>query len=257
MDFLALLGPAFAAGLIIAITHASLGLEVLKRGIIFLDLAIAQIAALGVIGVHLLEPHPSELNLQFAALFCGLAAAFTFRFLEKRVGAELEAIIGSSYVIAASSGLLLTLYHPHGAEHLKSILSGQLLFVSWSQFFSHLPVYLAVLFLWYQTTQSFREKWFHILFAVAITSSVQLVGVYLVFSSLILPALAVHREKKHQKIRCILIGSMGMAAGIGCSILWDLPAGPMAVLFQGGLCLLVRLTRYWLPGEGHAEPFST
>jgi len=190
IELLEIVGPALAAGLMIALTHAPLGIEVLRRGIIFIDLAIAQIAGLGLVAVGLYMKDAPWWMAQSVALACALLAGLFFRFIERKLPRQQEAVIGTSFILAASLALLLLADSPHGGEEVRHLLSGQVLFVTWPHVLAHAPVYAIILSLWFLMPRIRRSIWFYILFAMAITSSVQLVGVYVVFASLIIPALS-------------------------------------------------------------------
>lgn len=241
---LGIVGPALAAGLLIALTHGPLGLEVLRRGIIFIDLAIAQIAGLGVVAAGLLWPEPAWWLVQSAALACALLAALFFRLVEMISPRQQEAIIGCSFVVAASLALLLLADHPRGGEEIQHLLSGQILFVAWRDTLIHAPVYGAILALWF-ALPAWRGNLFYVLFALAITSSVQLVGIYVVFASLILPALAA-TASKHQQLVAWACGIAAIVTGLLAAALLDAPAGPVIVLAYAGWALAIRLAGRWL-----------
>jgi zinc/manganese transport system permease protein len=233
---LSILIPAMIAGLLVISTHVPLGQVVLKRGIIFIDLAIAQIAGLGVIAAHLLFHDPNHWTVQLTAVSFALLGALLLRWTEKRWLPIQEALIGALFVLSASLSVLLLADNPHGGEQLKDILSGQILWVSSSQLIDIALVYAVLLALWFGIHRLRRGGGFYLLFAVAVTLSVQLVGVYLVFSSLIMPALATHRlqDNKSKLLFGYLTGVLGYAAGLLLSSLTDLPSGPMIVV-----CLII------------------
>jgi zinc/manganese transport system permease protein len=240
-EMIAIIGPALVAGLMITLTHAPLGLEVLKRGIIFIDLAIAQIAGLGLVAANLIMPEAAWWMLQIVALAFAVLAGIFFRFIERKALQQQEAIIGCSFVLAASLALLLLADHPHGGEEIQHLLSGQILFVTWADVVLHAPIYAAILAAWFLNPALRQGGWFYLLFAVAITSSVQLVGVYVVFASLILPALAaVNSEKPHRT--AWLCGGGAVISGIVFSTWLDTPAGPFLVLAYIASCLFIRIT---------------
>ncbi|MBU1403858.1 MAG: metal ABC transporter permease [Proteobacteria bacterium] len=228
-EMLEIVGPALAAGLIIALTHAPLGIEVMKRGIIFIDLAIAQVAGLGLVAAALYLHEPAWWVAQSAALGCALLAAFFFRWIEHKCPEQQEAIIGSSFVLAASMALLLLADHPHGGEKIQHLLSGQILFVTWRDVLVHSPIYIMILACWFIVPTVRSGLGFYLLFALAITSSVQLAGVYVVFSSLILPALASEKAKR-QVLTAWSVGIVSVLAGVVFAAVLDLPAGPVVVL---------------------------
>lgn len=228
-EMLEIVGPALAVGLIIALTHAPLGLEVLKRGIIFIDLAIAQIAGLGLVAATMYLHEPVWWVAQTTALGCALLAAFFFRWVEYKWPEEQEAVIGTSFVLAASMALLLLADHPHGGEEIQHLLSGQILFVTWREVLVHSPIYAFILALWFAKPSLRSGVGFYALFALAITSSVQLAGVYVVFTSLILPALAAtNTAGKH--LVAWGVGIVSVLTGVSVAALGDLPTGPVIVL---------------------------
>lgn len=241
VEMTAIVGPALAAGFMIAATHAPLGIEVLKRGIIFIDLAVAQIAGLGVVAASCLWEKPAGWAVQGAALFCALLAALFFRSIERRQPQQLEAIIGCSFVLAASLVLLLLSDRPHGGEDIQHLLSGQILFVTWRDVFIHAPVYGGILACWFRWPEKARKSiWFYALFAVAITSSVQLVGVYVVFASLILPALAA-LSSPHPHRAALGCGITAVISGIALAAYCDAPAGPIIVMAYVVSTLIIRM----------------
>ena len=234
-----IIGPALLAGLIITITHAPLGIEVLKRGIIFIDLAVAQIAGLGLLVSNLYLSHNLGWLSQIVALMFAIIAAFFFKMIENRIKSQQEAIIGVSFVLAASLAILLLADHPTGGEEIRHLLSGQMLFITWADVFIHLPIYLLILILWFLPI-NLNGIGFYILFSLAITSSVQLVGVYVVFASLILPALAALKRTRPYKIAWIS-GLISVLLGILCSVIFDLPAGPILVVSYVIVTILIVL----------------
>src|ERR1035437_6165931 len=188
---LPIIAPAFLAGALVLLTHVPLGAQVLKRGIVFIDLAIAQIAALGVIAAGLMDLDPQGWMVQVEAGSAAVMGALLLTWTEKRWPEVQEAQIGVVFVLAATGGLLLLAHNPHGGEHLRDLLSGQILWVSYEQLL--LPAIGTVLIL--AALRICRERMgplgFYLLFALAVTASVQLVGIYLVFASLIVPSLGV------------------------------------------------------------------
>jgi zinc/manganese transport system permease protein len=228
-EMLEIVGPALAAGLMIALTSAPLGIEVLKRGIIFIDLAIAQIAGLGIVAASLYVHEPEWWIKQITALGFAMLAALLFRWIEHKGPEQQEAFIGSGFILAASLALLLLANHPHGGEEIQHLLSGQILFVTWKEVLIHSPVYIFILSLWFIKPAIRSGGGFYLLFALAITSSVQLVGVYVVFTSLILPALAAVKVSKGQLIAWT-VGIFSVLTGVLFAAFWDLPTGPVIVL---------------------------
>jgi zinc/manganese transport system permease protein len=164
-------------------THVPLVMEVLKRGIIFIDLAIAQVAGLGVIAAGAFGCEANDAAVQLAAV--GL------NWTEKHWPQSQESLIGILFVLAASGGILLLAENPHGSEHLKDLLVGQILWSTWTSLLPLALLYYGLLAAWIFMRRRLRQIGFYVVSAFAVTASVQVVGVYLVFASLIIPALAV------------------------------------------------------------------
>lgn len=243
LETLEIVLPAATAGLMIAVIHGPLGIEVLRRGIIFIDLAIAQIAGLCVVLVKLWLHEPSWTLTQLAAGLAALLAAALFRWVEKALPHEQEAIIGSSFILAASAVLLALANHPQGGEEIQHILSGQMLFISWAEILAFLPLYVAATTLWFCFPRIRSGLGFFALFALVVTASVQLVGVYVVFASLILPALAVNRSTGPGEKVAVMIGSIAVVASIALSVASDLPTGPILVFSLALTATVFRLTQ--------------
>jgi zinc/manganese transport system permease protein len=238
-----LLGPALAAGLVVCATHVLLGREVLKRGIIFIDLTIAQVAALGVIAVEAFGLESEGWRLQLAAGVAALSAAALLSWTERRFAAVQEALIGSLYVVAACGAILFLAHNPHGGEHLTELLAGQILWVSYGQVWPVALLYALILAAWWGGVQRKRAL-FYPLFALTVTASVQLVGVYLVFATLILPALAVRGMGAGRGlIAAYALGAAGYALGLWLSVPLDLPSGPLVVCTLAALVVATVFVR--------------
>lgn len=242
LEALEIVLPATVAGIMIALIHGPLGIEVLRRGIIFIDLAIAQIAGLCVVLVKIWMHEPTWMLTQIAAGLAALSAAALFRRVEKTLPHEQEAIIGSSFILAASAVLLALANHPQGGEEIQHILSGQMLFISWSDVLAFLPLYGAAIIVWLAAKSIRSGLGFFVIFALVITASVQLVGVYVVFASLILPALAVNSWQKASAGAAVACGTIAVILGIGISTLSDLPAGPVLVFSYALMTVIFRQT---------------
>lgn len=225
---LSILGPAFIAGLLVLLTHVPLGQEVLKRGIIFIDLAIAQIAGLGVILAYQLGWEAHGWEVQLAALSAALLGALGLSWMEKNWGKHQEALIGITFILAATASLLLLANNPHGGDSLKDLLVGQILWVTWFQLLPVALVAAFILLIWFNFRQKLGHIGFYCLFALAVTSSVQLVGVYLVFASLIIPALG-SVDHSRPLLAGFFIGALGYGLGLILSSLFDLPSGAVIV----------------------------
>ncbi|MEW5771547.1 MAG: metal ABC transporter permease [Pseudomonadota bacterium] len=233
--------PLAAAALVLA-THLPLGREVLARGIIFLDLAVAQVAGLGILVAASLGWPAAGWRMQAAALAAALLAGAGMRLAERRWPAIQEPLIGSVFVLAASLGSLLAAGDPHGSEQLRDILVGQVLWVSPTQVGTAALAMLAAMAVWWRWR---RQGWaFYLAFAICVTQSVQLLGVYLVFASLIFPALAVRGLAARAALpRGYAIGVLGCVAGLAASALFDLPAGGVMVVTLACAALLLARRR--------------
>ena len=229
LDF-SILWPALVAGLLVVATHVPLGIQVLSRGIVFIDLAVAQIAGLGVIFADWLGFEPSGIAVQIAALIAALAGALLLTFTERIWPEVQEAVIGVTFILAANIAILLLAANPHGGEHLKDLLVGQILWVSVRQLIPVAVLSAALLAVMWFRRANLAGIVFYGLFALAITASVQLVGVYLVFASLIVPALAtVGVDGPRRLVASYSIGIAGYVTGLILSALLDLPSGAMIV----------------------------
>jgi zinc/manganese transport system permease protein len=225
-----ILGPAFVAGLLVLATHVPLGRKVLSRGIIFIDLAIAQVAGLGVILAANLGWDEHGLAAQVAAFSAALGGALLLWLLEKLWPDIQEALIGVLFALAACIGILLLAHNPEGGEHLRDLLVGQILWVDYASLLVPALIYALVLLIWFFLPRSRHPLIFYPLFAVTVTVSVQLVGVYLVFASLILPAIAARKHDGHGGLWLgYLLGILGYASGLLLSLWLDLPAGSLIV----------------------------
>lgn len=260
----------FAAGLVLTGIHAYLGLHVLARGIVFVDLSLAQVAALG-ITVAILAGHPvqSAAAYWYALAFAG-GGALLFALARRHEGAlQQEAVIGIVYAVCAALGVLALDRAPQGAEHIKQVLIGSILTVRPAEVASLALLYLAIgaahwllrrpllevsfqpalahangrrVFLW--------DMVFYGSFALVVTSSVRIAGVLLVFSYLIVPAALAGFFATTVRARLLLAWMLGAAitaVGLGASWGWDLPTGPAIVAAfgaaTGGVALAFVLRR--------------
>jgi zinc/manganese transport system permease protein len=225
-----LMGPPLAAGLLVASTHVLLGRRVLERGIIFIDLTIAQVAALGaIIALMLHGEEEGNWLTQAAAGITALLAAALLSWTEGRFRHLQEALIGSLYVVSACVALLVLANNPHGAEHMQELLAGQILWVGGAQVWPVALLYAAVLAVWTLWARH-RPQLFYVVFAFVVTASVQLVGVYLVFATLILPAIATFGMVERRGLPLgYALAAAGYGMGLWLSVPFDLPAGPLIV----------------------------
>ena len=246
---LSIVWPALVAGLLVTATHVPLGIQVLGRGIVFIDLAIAQIAGLGVIGADWLGFDPHGWAVQVSALSAALGGALLLTWTDKRWPEVQEATIGVIFILAASGASMLLASNPRGGEHLKDLLIGQILWVNPARLPWEALVYATILTIWFGLGDRIGRIGFYVLFACAVTVSVQLVGLYLVFTTLIVPALATRHFQRWRITACYVLGAAGYAFGLALSIASDLPPGPLIVWTIVALAIIVfacgpRVIRY-------------
>jgi zinc/manganese transport system permease protein len=244
-----ILAPAIVAGLLVLSTHVPLGQEVLKRGIIFIDLAIAQIAGLGVLAAGVAGWEHNIWAVQISAVSAALVASAFLHWTEKRWQQSQEPLIGILFVLAATGSILLLAENPHGAQHLKDLLVGQILWSTWQSLVYVALLYFVLLTVWFRRHNQIGHRGFYVIFAFAVTASVQLVGIYLVFASLIIPALAT--QKFHGTRRLFagyFIGLAAYVAGILLSALFDLPTGAVTVWTMAFLAVVIGA---WLGHKNH------
>ena len=235
--------PAFFAGLLVLTTHIPFGMRVLQRGVIFADLAVAQIAGLGVVIAGLLDLADQPLLVQLIAVTSALCGAALLTWIERRAPEVKEACIGLTFVLAASLGILLMSRDVHAGEHLKDLLVGQILWVNDTQLIATALLTAILLTVRNGFRRHLGNFGFYALFAVAITASVQQVGIYLVFASLIVPALVTYRRAKRRYLFAFVTGIAGYASGLLLSVWFDLPAGAAivwAMVLSGGMVRFVK-----------------
>jgi zinc/manganese transport system permease protein len=237
-----ILWPALIAGILVVVSHVPLGQQVFARGIVFIDLAIAQVAGLGVIAASGFGLPVEGWTAQAAAGAAALAGALLLTWTERRRPEAQEALIGILFVLASAAQILLLANDPHGGENLKDLLSGQILWVSIDQLFRTAiltAVFAAIWFLW---RERIGRIGFYLLFALVVTASVQMVGVYLVFTSLIVPAVATYRfAGRRQLVIGYGLGIASYVLGLALSVVTDLPSSAVIVWTMAILGLFVHL----------------
>jgi zinc/manganese transport system permease protein len=260
-EFLSVMGPALVASLLLTAIYVYFGVHIVQRGVIFVDLALAQVAAMGSTIAFLLG-YPLEgqgayfFSLAFA--FCGSVVFALTRAKEEAVSQE--AIIGVVYAFAAAATVLLVDKAPHGAEHIKYLLVGNILWVSWNTISQLFLVVLVVALFHFFFRHSFSlvsfeprqarsegvsvalwDLLFYISLAWVVTSSVQVAGVLLIFSFLIVPALCgllLSRSLHMALFVGWLVGAGVSLAGSFFSYSWDLPTGA-TIICTFGIALLI------------------
>ena len=260
-DLLSLLWAPFLMCLVLTGIHAYLGIHVLAREVVFVDIALAQIAALGATGAFLvgydLESPVSYFSGLGATLLGALVLACT-RTRERHVSQE--AVIGVVYAVSAAGAVLLMANAPHGAEHLRSMLVGNIITVSGREVAQVALLYSAIGVLHWVCRRpfflistdpeaAFRQGWrvrlwdfiFYASFGLVVTSSVRIAGVLLVFAYLIVPALAGTALGVSVGSRLLIgwgFGTLVSVVGMAASATFDLPTGATVVCVFG-LTLLV------------------
>lgn len=272
---LSLFLPPLVACLVIVAIHSYLGLHVIAREVIFVDLSLAQMAALGSTVAILAGSQPDSSSAFLYALgFTTLGAGvFALTRTGERGAVPQEAIIGIVFVMASAAAILVADRTPRGGEAIKDILVGSLLWVTWPMIVRLAAVYAAIgIFHWLLRkrflTISFEPEtalargwrirwwdfWFYLSFGIVITFSVPIAGVLLVFSFLVVPAAIAFQFTRRQGTLAIiswLAGALASAAGLWLSFHYDLPTGPVVVCMFGvlllGAYLLRRILRMHIP----------
>lgn len=240
---LGILWPPLIAGLLVSISHVPLGQQVLARGIVFIDLAIAQVAALGVIAAYGLGWGIEGWGAQAAAGTAALAGALLLTWTERKRPEIQEALIGILFILASTAQILVLANDPHGGDYLKDLLAGQILWVSNEHLIR--TAILTALFaaIWFPFRDRIGRVGFYLLFALVVTAAVQLVGVYLVFTTLIVPAVATYRMAARPQLAIGYgLAAVSYLAGLVVSVVTDLPSSAVIVWTMAVLGILVHLT---------------
>jgi len=259
--------PPLVACLIIVAIHSYLGLHVLAREVIFVDLSLAQMAALGSAVAILAGSQPdSSVAFLYALGFTTLGAGiFALTRTNERGRVPQEAIIGIIYVVASAAAILVADRTPRGGEAIKDILVGSLLWVTWPTILRLAAVYAALgVFHWllrrrfltisFAPESAVAEGWnirlwdflFYLSFGIVITFSVPIAGVLLVFSFLVVPAAIAFQFTRRQGALAVLswiAGVLASAGGLWLSFRYDLPTGPLIVCAFGLLLLVAYALR--------------
>lgn len=253
-----ILFPAFVMSALMILSHVYLGLHVLARGIIFIDLALAQVAALGLTLAFLMGEEPHGLTSQLYAFGATLTAAFAFAGLRRVPGKTTrEVIIGCVYVVATALSIVVLSRSSQGMEELKSLFNGNILWVRWQEIgiVAAATAVLALLHLVYRKrffdlsfapdkTPKLGFMWeflFFASFAIVITLAVNVAGVLLVFAFLIIPAFSASLVAGSFVGRLLVgwvLGLLGAVAGLWLSFSADLPVGATMVSVIGLLPLV-------------------
>ncbi len=267
MTIFQILLPAFVASLILTGIHAYLGVHVVERGVIFVDLSLAQIAALGSTVAYLAgyDLHSTTAYLfSLGFTFMG-AAIFALTRVHRKTRIPQEAIIGIVYAVSAAMAILIMSKATQETEHLKEMLVGNILSVTWPELARTALLYALVglfhfifrrRFLAISMDESAAERegvnvrlWdflFYMSFGFVVTSSVAIAGVLLVFCFLIVPSVTAMLFAERLGPRLAIGWSMGAvvsAAGVALSFLLDLPTGAAIVATFGAALLILAAYR--------------
>lgn len=266
LEVIRFLAAPFLMCLVLAGIHCYLGLHVLARGVIFVDLSLAQVAAFGAtIAIWLGFEHHSA-AAYFISLACTFLAAALFALAKKEESHfSQEAMIGIVYALASASVVLVSDRISHGAEHIKDLLVGQVLWVSWYDVAKTTLIYSGVSLIHYIFRKQFINAsfgtdktkitpfWdfaFYALFGIVITSSVSMAGVLQVFSYLIVPSVVSCQFFTSIKARLLFgwgLGFLVSLLGLALSYLFDFPAGAFIVVLFASVPVILLLTRPLLP----------
>lgn len=263
MTVLELLLPAFVASLILTGIHAYLGVHVVERGVIFVDLSLAQIAALGTTVAYLFGHDLHSLPAWFFSLGFTFLGAAVFAYTRPHHGTRIpqEAVIGIAYAVAAAVAILVMSKATAETEHLKEMLVGNILSVTWVELGKTAALYALVGLFHYLFRERFllismdereaeRRGWnvrfwdllFYISFGFVVTSSVAIAGVLLVFCFLIVPSVTAMLFAERLGPRLAIGWTMGAAVsagGVALSFLLDLPTGATIVATFGAALLVI------------------
>ena len=265
-DAILFLGPAFVICLVVASIHVYLGMHILAREIIFIDLSLAQLAALGAtVGMMLGYEESGVAAHAMAFSFTAVGAALFASMRKARHHVSQEAIIGVSYAVASAVMILIVSRSPHGAEHIQHALVGSLLSTTWEEVVRTAILYAVLGGIHYIFRKHFiKLSWhpdeaeselkgvgwwefaFYLLFGVMITISVEIVGVLLAFSYLIVPAIVTGLYTESMGKRLLfgwLVALVASVLGLSASWVWDLPTGATIVTAFGGLLALTGIVR--------------
>ena len=254
--------PPIVAALVILSIHAYLGLHVIAREVIFIDLAFAQIAALGTTVALLMGIESgTTMSLLFALGFTLLGALlFSLTRMEKSAVPQ-EAIIGVSYVVASAAVILLASLTAEGSDHLRETLTGTLIWVNWPTIGKIAGVYTAVGLFHYVLRQKFLaltfapervgniRLWdfvFYVTFGIVISLSVEIAGVLMVFTGLVIPAVIAFLYTNRFGVALLIAwgaGTLAILSGIGASFYWDLATGPLLVCTFGVTLIVAAVLR--------------
>jgi zinc/manganese transport system permease protein len=274
MGFWELMRPAALAAIVMAPIHCLFGLHIVRRGVIFIDLAVAQVAALGVAVGVLLHFEAGSAGSYWLALGFALFGALLIALTRYRLGrVPHEAVIGIIFVVASALGILVLDRSPHGAEELLNLMRGNILLVPMDEVTHTAGVYgailVTILLMWKRIaavtledpdqpqglSRVFYDFAFYGLLAFVVASSVRIAGVLVVFTWLVMPpvvALFWIRGLATSALAAIPVALLGSLLGLAISYRYDWPTGAAIVVVFGVIVALAYLPRVFLrrvPGD--------
>jgi len=275
---LELMLPPFVACMLLVAMHSYLGLHIIAREVIFVDLSLAQMAALGTVVALLAGLDPDSRGSYFFALgFTAFGAAlFSLTRTAGKGRVPQEAIIGIVYVVASAAAILVADKAPHGADAIKDILVGSLIWVTWATNLKIAIAYVILGVFHFVLRQRFLtisfhpeeadkagwsirwwDFWFYLSFGVVITFSVPVGGVLMVFTFLVVPAAIAFLFTRNMRRLAMISwtsGAVASALGLWVSYKFDLPTGPLIVCTYGLLLAVAGILRRL--GVGGHEAFG-
>ncbi|MBN1125785.1 MAG: metal ABC transporter permease [Sedimentisphaerales bacterium] len=275
-----ILGLPFLACVLMSSILGYLGIHVLKREVIFIDIALAQIAAVGSIAAHMVfEAHGDSPVAYLCSFGCVVSAAAFYAFVKSRIfQISLEAVIGISYAMAAAAALFLVGIAPGGHIHIQHILSGSLLWTGWRQVIVSMTVFLAVGVCLYLIRKPIAELsnhyqkstvkngkgvvWdflFYTLLGIVITLSAQIAGVVVVFAYLIIPATISTVFSTRFRLQLAIVMTTATIASLGGLLFaykFDFSVGPSIALFLGGELIITSSIRHFRGPSLETDPFE-
>lgn len=260
-----LVAPVVAC-IVLAVMHAYLGIHVIERKVIFVDLALAQIAALGAaFGFLMGFEYGDTTSVILGLLFTFIGAGIFSLTRTRREKVPQEAIIGIVYAVSAAAFILVMDRSPEGSEKIKGMLVGSVLFVTWTEIIRVAIIYMIIGMFHYKFRKKFIalsrkpeeafqkglkvRLWdflFYISFGIVVTQSVRISGVLLVFSFLVVPGVIAVLFSDRDSIRLVIGSTVGIVAsllGIICSVLLDIPTGASIVCTFGIILIFVGIYR--------------
>lgn len=274
-EFWMLMGPACIGALVMSPVHAVFGMHIVRRGLIFIDLAIAQVAALGMaLAIHF-GKNPQSVEAHGYAVAFALLGALLIALTRKKVPrVPHEAIIGIVYVLASACAIVLLEPTPHGVEELRDILGGTLLLITHKEILTTAIIYATILIvmvlLWKPTSAMTLNRVnapkgvkavvldfvFYGLLGFVVASSVKVAGVFVVFTWLVMPAVASLLwidSMVFAALFAIVLGWLGSFIGLVFSQQWDWPTGSAIILWIGLLVAVSYLARIIFSSRNSAE----